>query len=76
MVMFTPRLPWFEKNENGENGENVLSALPNLLKPNHFDRRSGNRFCSDALALSLSAPSVSGQVFPWRVSAARSDTRH
>ncbi len=60
MVMFTPRLPWFEKNENGENSENVSSALPNSLKSNHFDRRIGNRFCSDALVLSLSAPSVSG----------------
>ena len=59
MVMFTPRLPWFEKNENGENSENVSRALPNLLKYNHFDRRIGNRFCSDALVLCLSAPSVS-----------------
>jgi hypothetical protein len=59
MVMFTSRPPWFEKNENGENSENVSSALPNLLKSNRFDRRIRNRFCSDALALSLSAPSVS-----------------
>jgi hypothetical protein len=49
MVMSTPRLPWFQKNENGENSENVSSALPNLLKYNHFDRRIRNRFCSDTL---------------------------
>ena len=59
MAMFTPRLPWFEKHENGENGENVSSALPNSLKSNHLDRRIRNRFCSDALVLCLSAPSVS-----------------
>ena len=76
MAMFTPRLPWFEKHENGENGENVSSALPNSLKSNHFDRRIRNRFCSAALVFSLSAPSVSGRVFPWRALAARSDTRH
>jgi hypothetical protein len=59
MLMSTPPPPWLQKKENGENSENVSSALPNSLKSNHLDRRIRNRFCSDALGFSLSTPSVS-----------------